>query len=289
MHESRLTKRGSERTLELDHKVNLRELPAYDNPPAVETVMGFHFAQIAGWNPLHLGQLYSDFHAEYPIGEMLAPVVDVSLAIRGELNFEALPLRAAFSDKLRSQLVQVQQSFFLRNWRRVQKEQAYAHYAEMKPIFMSDWQRFKLFLEKVGLKSPEVYRSEVIYVNHLVRGEIWNSYNDLAALLKPIAQRASNVADHGRQYSFLPEAATVNLMAGYNLAELNVNLKIQAQSVIKQPEGTEVVQLSVSAHSKPDSGNAEDLANALDRCHAAVILGFDDVTTSKAHQIWGKR
>jgi uncharacterized protein (TIGR04255 family) len=270
--------------------VNVRELPAYDNPPAVETVMGFHFAQIAGWSPLHLGQLFSVFEADYPNGEMLAPVVDLSLASRGgALNFlEAMTLRAAFSDKLKSQLVQVQQSFFLRNWRRVVDGQQYAHYSELKPRFTADWQGFTSFLKQVGLGSPAVYRCEVTYVNHLVRGDIWNSYNDLAALLKPIAERASG-SEQGRQYAFLPEAATVNLVAGYNLAQMAVSLQIQAQSAIRQPEGTEVIQLTVTAQSKPDSESDQSLSDALDRCHDAVVLGFDDATTSKAHKLWGKR
>lgn len=252
--------------------------------------MGFHFTQIAGWNPLHLGQLFAAFQSDYPNGEMLAPVVDLSLAPRGgALNFvEALPLRAAFADEVKSQLVQVQQSFFLRNWRKVNPNQQYAHYSDLKPRFMADWQRFNDFLKGIGLAPPTVYRSEVTYVNHLVRGDIWDSYNDLAALFKPIAQRATE-ADHGRQYAFLPEAATVNLVAGYNLAQMAVSLQIQAQSAIRQPDGTEVIQLTVTAQSKPDSESEQGLTSALDRCHEAVVLGFDDATTSKAHKIWGKK
>jgi uncharacterized protein (TIGR04255 family) len=261
----------------------------YDNPPAVETVMGFHFAQIAGWNPLHLSKLFAMFEPNYPNGEMLAPFIDLSLAGRGGvLNFvEAIPLRAAFSDKAKSQLVQVQQSFFLRNWRKVRGDQPYAHYSELKPLFLADWYRFNDFLDNLGLAAPAVYRCEVTYINHLVRGEIWNSYNDLAALFKPIAERAS-IAGTGREYGFLPEAATVNLVAGYNLAQLAVSLQIQAQSAVTQPEGTEVIQLTVTAQSKPDAGK-QGLTSALDRCHDAVVLGFDDATTSKAHKIWGKR
>jgi len=221
---------------------------------------------------------------------MLTPVPDLSLISSGAtLNLlEALPLRAAFSDRSKSQLVQVQQSFFLRNWRRAHPDQKYAHYSELKPRFMSDWKRFNDFLRSVNLASPQVYRSKVIYVNHLVRGEIWNSYNDLAALLKPIAERASD-AVRGRHYLFLPEAATVNLVTGYNLAELAVSLQIQAQSAIRQPEGTEVAQLTVTAQGKPDASGEDGLVDALDRCHDAVILGFDDVTTSKAHEFWEKR
>ena len=152
---------------------------------------------------------------------------------------------------------------------------------------MDDWKRFNDFLHTMRLEAPQVYRSEVIYVNHLVRGEIWNSYNDLAALLKPIAERASE-AINGRHYAFLPEAATVNLVAGYNLAELGVSLQIQAQSAIRQPDGTEVVQLTVTGQGKPVASSNEALIDALDRCHDAVILGFDDVTTSKAHEYWEK-
>jgi hypothetical protein len=69
---------------------------------------------------------------------------------------------------------------------------------------------------------------------------------------------------------------------------LAVSLQIQAQSAVTQPEGTEVIQLTVTAQSKPDAGK-QGLTSALDRCHDAVVLGFDDATTSKAHKIWGKR
>ena len=110
---------------------------------------------------------------------------------QGTFNLQDVPIRAIFTDSNDSELVQVQSSMFLRNWKRTELTQKYTHYGSLKPKFQEDWNKFKLFLEENSLKLPQVFQSEVTYVNHLVRGKEWNSYNDLAVLLKPFAPRLS--------------------------------------------------------------------------------------------------
>jgi len=264
------------------------KLPDYDRPPAVETLMGFYFAHFANWNILHFGKLWTLFEENYPKGEVLPPILDPRELAQGNLEFARLPFRAMFTNALDTELVQVQASAFLRNWRKTAENQAYTHYADLKPKFQGDWEKFCGFLESNLLAAPQVFQAEVTYVNHLVRGDDWDSYGDLAKLIKPFAPRAA-VPDYGRQYAFLPEVATVGLNVGYNLAEVGVSLQVSCHSAVRKPDGREVIQLTITA--KGDLPNAE--ANAmwakLDQCHEAVILGFDDVTTDFAHQMWGKR
>jgi hypothetical protein len=107
-------------------------------------------------------------------------------------------------------------------------------------------------------------------------------------LLKPIAPR-SDIAEHGRIYNFLPEAASFGLSIGYTFPETNVSLSVISQSAVRQPDGVELLQLTLSAKSAPLSSASEDLEAALDRCHDTVIRGFDDITTDVAHLNWRKR
>jgi uncharacterized protein (TIGR04255 family) len=264
------------------------KLPEYDSPPAVETLMGFYFARFAKLNVLHFGKLWSLFEMNYPKGEILPPIIDPQRISQDGLEFNEMPFRAMFTNSTDSELVQVQASAFLRNWRKTAGNEAYTHYSDLKPKFKGDWHTFCTFLESSGLPPPQVFQCEVTYVNHLVRGETWDSYNDLAKLLKPFAPRRV-VADYGRDYSYLPEAATVALNAGYNLTDVGVSLQVLCQSAVRRNDGAEVIQLTVTAKGDIKDMASEDRWKTLDRCHDAVILGFDDVTTEYAHEIWRKR
>jgi uncharacterized protein (TIGR04255 family) len=264
-------------------------LPEYDHPPAVETLMGFYFARQSDWDALLFGKLWVLFESEYPQGN-LAPFIlspPPADAVTAQAALGAMPFRALFTDADDSELIQVQHSAFLRNWRKTAENKPYTHYCDLKPRFQHDWQKFLGFLKRNRLQRPVVIQVEVTYVNHLIRGDDWDSYNDVAKLLKPFAPR-SGVADNGRLYTFLPEAASFHLQIGYNLADVNVGLQVVAQSAIR-PDGKEVLQLTLTAKGAPSTSTDEALSEALDRCHDAVIRGFDDVTTDQAHKKWGKR
>jgi len=120
-----------------------------------------------------------------------------------------------------------------------------------------------------------------------VRGKEWNSYSDLAKLLKPFAPRVS-LSSSGRVYEYLPDAAAVSLTAGYQLSDTGVSLQISVQSAIRMPDGSEVIQMSITAKAAPGSSTDLSILDALDKCHDAVILGFDDVITEFAQKLWGR-
>jgi uncharacterized protein (TIGR04255 family) len=262
--------------------MNRPHLPEFDAPPAVETLMGFYFPSLAGWNILHFGQFWAQIREHYPNGSLLPPIVDPKEIAQGTLKLDQIPIRATFTDIANSELVQVQSSAFLRNWRRTDGNQDYTHYETLKPKFRADWDLFKEFLRANGIASPQVFQCEVTYVNHLVRGKDWVSYNELATLLKPIAPRAS-VSEGGRVYNYLGQAAALSLAGGYDIG--GIALQVAIQSAVRQPDGTDVIQLTITAKAAPVVGA---LWESLDQCHDAVILAFDDVTTDVAHRMWRK-
>lgn len=264
------------------------KLPEYDAPPAVETLMGVRFARLSSWNILHFGQLYALFQRTYPNAKLVPPVVDERDIAQGSFDFNDIPLRVILANENDTELLQVQSSMLLRNWKRTEQNEAYTHYSSLKPKFQEDWRRFQDFTRENGLKQPMVFQCEVTYVNHLLRGREWESYNDLATLVKPFAPRQP-ISDSGRLYGYLPEAASVSLNVGYHFVETGVSLQIAIQSAIRKPDGSEVIQMTITAKGAPRSNTDESISDALDSCHDAVILGFDDVITEKAQKHWGKR
>ena len=272
----------------MNPRLSPAKLPEYDAPPAVETLMGMHFARLAGWNILHLGQIYDHFKTLYPHAVLVPPVVEPRDLAQGTINPEDLPIRAIFTNSENTELVQVQPSLFLRNWKRSRQTEAYTHYRILKPRFQEDWNKFTGFLRENSLRYPQVIQCEVTYVNHLLRGRDWESYNDLAKLIKLIAPRTP-ISTSGRLYKFLPEAAAVSLNVGYHLSDTGVSLQISIPSAISKPDGSEVIQMAVTAKAAPRLNTEEAFWEAIDCCHDAVILGFDDVITEDAQRTWGKR
>ena len=97
-------------------------LPEYDAPSAVETLMGVQFARITGWNILHYGQLHGLFRAMYPKAALLPPVLEQRDIAQGTFDLHDFAIRAIFTNERDTELVQVQPSMFIRNWRRYRRK-----------------------------------------------------------------------------------------------------------------------------------------------------------------------
>src|SRR5262245_1038548 len=50
------------------------ELPDFDHPPAVETFIGFHFANLQNWKTPYFGLFWQEIRDEYPDAEVLPPI-----------------------------------------------------------------------------------------------------------------------------------------------------------------------------------------------------------------------
>ena len=93
-----------------------------------------------------------------------------------------MPVRCWFINRDETQLVQIQNNCFIRNWRRTDLTPDYLHYDVIRPLFQRDWMLFQEFLREQGLSRPTPWQCEVSYINHFVRGRDWNDYSDLNKL-----------------------------------------------------------------------------------------------------------
>src|SRR6185312_7510964 len=161
-----------------------RKLPDYDHPPAIETALGVRFAPIQGWNLFHFGRLQGEFNKEYPKHELHPPLdaVTIQIAPNQPAGMSHIPIRAWFINADDTQLIQVQNNCFIRNWRKTQETPDYLHYDVIKPLFQRDWAKFRRFLVEQNLPKPSIWQCEVSYINHFVRGQDWNDFSDLKSL-----------------------------------------------------------------------------------------------------------
>lgn len=251
----------------------------FENPPVVETSLGFYFQRIEGWNLLHYGSLWEKFRTKYPKTQFLPPVMEGPINFPLSLNFAAPPIRVCFVDATQTQLIQVQDSLFLHNWRKGEASYNYQHYHAILPMFIDDWHQFSAFLNDRGIKRPVISRCEMSYFNHLVRGAEWKDYSELpdifpawnAGVLESPANKPSAVA----------------LSMSYPISDGSVNFAVQPG--VREGDGKEIIQLTVTASVYPSKQEDSDIFDCLNLCHENAVKGFISFTTGKMHKTWKRK
>ncbi len=257
-----------------------RTLPDFENPPAVETLMGVHFAPIEKWRGPYFGLFWSRIKKDYPRVELQPPIVAAptpELIVSGM----ELPLRCWFFNQDETRLIQLQNNLFLHNWRKVGPSGKYLHYDDLRPLFEKEWQGFRNFLEDEALGAPGVQFCEVTYVNHIDRGSGWETFAELSELFPNWSPKTSE--------NYLPSPELVAINASYALKGIEGRLQIIAQPAVRQTDAKETIQLTVTVRCKPSSSSNEEIYRCLDEARKWVVLGFTDFTSPRMHRIWGRK
>lgn len=266
-----------------DHIFERLSSPIFEAPPVVETALGVRFAPVEGFTPLHLGQIIPVLQEKgYSRYELKPPAVPNASnhVLTVETDPAKMPVRCWYVSDDDSQLLQVQRDLFIRNWRATDSNSKYQHYQTIRPLFERDWQIFRHFLEQQKLKAPEVLHCEVTYVNHLLRGREWKSYEDLSALF-PVWR--------GVKLENLFTAIEVsNFAVVLRLPEDAGRIQFELLPGVRA-DGAELFQLTVTASGKPATSSDADVLKWLDVGHLAVVNGFVQFTSPDAHKLWRKK
>jgi len=259
-----------------------RTLPDYDNPPAQETWMAFRFSSL-DWRIPHFGAFWNEVKDDYPDFEVHPPLGDFALQLTNK-DLDAtisLPIRCWFINNEQNRLLQVQHNRFFQNWRRPNPAAPYLHYEKLRPSFEYEWSRFCDFARRHRIGTPAVLLCEVCYINHLERGIGWKDYADLAVIFPSIGTL------HGRQFLKLPETTAVS--ASFVIPPNEGRLQVAIHPAVRQSDGKEVIQLTITAGCRPASNDMPELLRCLDDCRYWVVTGFDDLTSDDMHRIWRKK
>jgi uncharacterized protein (TIGR04255 family) len=268
-------------TIDLEQVMHTRTLPDYENPPAVETALGVRFSPIPNWNVFHYGLLLAEFEQTYPRHELRPPIGEVNWQFPPQGDFANVPVRCWFINADDTQLVQVQNNCFIRNWRKTDKTPDYLHYDVVRPLFESDWERFTGFLRRQKLSLPNVWQCEVSYINHLVRGRDWSEFSDIENVLPSWRGMPAE--------GLFARPEMVTFAVSYALPDVNGHLQFAAQPGVRQSDGAEIIQLTITASSKPPGSTMSEILSRLDACRAAVVNGFAGFASEPVQKLVWKR
>jgi uncharacterized protein (TIGR04255 family) len=259
------------------HKLTTNSpLAQYEKPPLIEVASGIQFEPVQGWQTRHIGQFWKEVAEEYPTTEDQPPIFDVS---EGGPRLEILqmpPLRRTFLiSRDQNYVIQLQQSRFLHNWRRVRESDVYPRFGTFFDQFLRTWGLFSDFLTRQNLAIARPNRYELTYVNHIEQSEV-----TLAASLQKYVKMFnwSNV-----KAQFLTPPSAVNMAWTFPLPEkLGFGQTNLSQGV--RPDGRSVLVFVMSC-----TGSASPklpLNDWFNSTHDWLARAFTELTTDVAHREW---
>ncbi|MBN1918452.1 MAG: TIGR04255 family protein [Verrucomicrobia bacterium] len=263
-------------------------LPEYRRPPVNEVVLGVQFGELTDFQTVHSGLYWQTIRAQYPKLQERAPLSTAfeffgdPVRLEHGVHVEQVPplRRCWFLDESENRLVQLQPERFLHNWRKVTGEEEYPRYSSIKKSFEQLWQGFLGFVQtnEIGKIAPNQW--EVTYVNHVYRGEGWDTLADLSDILACWSGASSA--------GYLPTPETNAVALSYAFPEQHGRLHVHLDLRFQRPGNKKLLRLELTARGKLDSDDPSDLHRCLDVGHEWIVWGFTDLTTGKAHKLWGR-
>lgn len=266
-------------------------LPDYENPPVVETILGVQFERLPGFKNAHLGAFWKTLDTDawpdvfdapplqseferFTKSAMWAPI-GAQLTITQDLTS-----RLQIKNKTRDGMIQVQNGRLHFNWLG-QAGGQYPRYKSVRNGFLLALQRFIEFAtqEKVGDFRPNQW--EVTYLNHILKGTVWNTPNDwgffqpLGAI--PTVER-------------LVQGESFSGNWGFVIPEQRGRLHVQWQhGQTSEPEEQEVVVLTLTARGPIAESDdpTQAILHGVDLGRETIVRSFATFMSKAANDYWG--
>ncbi|HEY2784285.1 MAG TPA: TIGR04255 family protein [Fimbriiglobus sp.] len=258
--------------------------PKFAKPPLVETVLGVQFEALAGFRSHHYGWLWREFIGhdqwtpiadEKPLQEYIEPFGQPLLKTVKPPTDNALRVRLKLRNFDRSQTIQVQPDKFYFSWTR--PDGTVGDYETIKPEFGRLYGLFEQFAERAGLApvSPNLW--EVMYVNQIPKGVLWDEPKDWHQVLPslfPVKAPTSTglkfaTFDGEWHFEIEPRRGRVHV----RVAKMIMNRKVEPV-------------LFIQSIARGQIDETTSWSEGIDLGHDSCVNLFSDITSKAAHDLW---
>ncbi len=268
----------------------MSDLPSFRHPPVAEVVISARFERPARCSLPALGELAQR------LGEGGFNTVEERLAYEapvesfghgtepnGGLSLEVQtgvpPVRYWFLNEVGDELLQVQPNWFAANWRKVKPEAQYVRWEARWSAF-SSW--LSVVEEAIADDALAFDQVGVTYLNHIEPQGVWNDHGDAHAVFRPLAQAQGSFLDRPEQHSTDLKFVMGSTETDEPLGRLHVTI----QPGFRQPAGTPVFVMNLTARGAPIGSGIDGVRGFADLAHEWVVRGFTDLTTDAMHTAW---
>jgi uncharacterized protein (TIGR04255 family) len=261
------------------NKDKSQSLPDYEKPPVVEVVCGIVFETIKAFKGHHLGLFWQKVRDEFP---------GCDHAARLGFNPEVEPFdlanylpRAWFVSAKQNTLIQLQDNMFFFNWRRMQEDEDYPRYSTIIEAFKTNLAVFHEFLQEEDLGSVTPKTCELTYINHIPKGEGWES-------LSEIKETFPDLAWNSTEKRFLPQPITLSGQIVFPMPDDKGRLNVTLQrGEKKQPDKCPVLILQIKAQGLGGEKSMDAVWEWFEVAHEWIVRGFTDLTgTTIQKEVW---
>jgi uncharacterized protein (TIGR04255 family) len=265
-----------------------KPLPEFARPPVIETVLGMHFEAFGKFHNAHLGAFWKTLPPDW--GQVAdAPVLpeqtesfDGSKSGARNLGivFTNQPeVRMQIRNERDNRMLQLQNGQLHYNWLGHGGDE-YARYPSLRLEFDEIRRRFEEFASKESLGELKPLQWEITYVNQFPRDTVWNSPEDWSSLFRSIPAPIATVG-----------GAKLESFGGewhYEIGGKRGRLHVKASHGRRgKPHNDEVVSLTLTARGPVDSKTGDPVGVGLDLGRDTIVRAFRDLTSERAHQVWG--
>ena len=192
--------------------------------------------------------------------------------------------RTWFMNDARSELIQVQPDRFLRNWRRIEVDDAYPRYAHVRQRFVEGVGDFRDFLKSENLGAFRPNQCEISYINHIETSHIWNTHSEIEKVLRLWNPRVDT--DHVPSLENV-RVATQHVMRDRSEAPIG-RLHVATQPAFRGTEAEPLIVFSLTARGAPSEPTMEGVMEFVDKGRETIVRGFTSMTTVEMHRHWGR-
>ena len=265
-------------------------LPKFDAPPVVETVLSIQFEPLPRFTGAMAGRFWRSHlmgaDNDWPASAEVPALQEVRERFGGDVQWkptgfqisshEGRSQRTQFMRADDERMVQMQDNRLILNWKKGQAD--YPSYEALFPEFLSLFEGFKAFSRDSGFDDLSLNQWEVTYVNHILKGDLWNSpcdWGNIAANLAiPKVDRSIARSESGAlQWKFI---------IGENLGRLHVS----SRHVKIATGDEEAIRLELTARGSINDAEAGDIKGCFDLGHETIVRFFTAFTSNMAHNAW---
>ena len=263
--------------------------PEFENPPVIETVLSVQFDVVPLLSTVHYGLFWQRLRDRFPVTQdypSLPSAIEEQKdsPLVPKMRFEAIdsfsPQRLWMLNEKNTEMIQVQNDRFIKNWRRIDGNEYPRYAASIKPAFERDFKEFKRFIADERLGEIRIIQCEVTYVNHIIVGEGWNDLAEIDKVFVNMNQTDTNgFPERAEDYAWRSRYPILGSKKEWT-GRLHVD--VQPATSIKDNKAMYVMTLTARGM----CGNNFDF---FDIGHESIVKSFKNLTTPNMHKIWEEK
>jgi uncharacterized protein (TIGR04255 family) len=272
----------------------MTETMKFEAPPVVETTLSVQFGKLPGFTGAHVGWFWKEYLeklADGPSREWKQVVeaarlpdqvekfgaddVWVAPSIRFMQGVMSPRVQIIRADLAR--MIQVQDTRFVLNWQK--QSSPYPSYDALLPEFRNMLHAFESFCEEAGMGAPIYNLWEVLYVDQVKKGTMWDSARNLNRIFPALMPPPVSI-----QHAPPSDDETISADWRFSLANRRGRLYVQLRQARLQVTNEEVVQLTTIARGPVT--NSQSWEDGMNFGHEALRETFLAITSSEAQKSW---